>query len=251
VVTITYRNSDVNGTYDAIAFKGFGLAPRTLQVRYNHLGGTFPGGTTTVLRPGESLQTAFQLFPLAFSSSNSTLINPNVATGVVLPDGRQYRLRYNNYAELWRVELPTGGAFEYDHLGGGSDMHGVVGSGDPNSGGEMGIYRRVTVRRVYPDGATCEGKMVYSATTTTTGTPPTSTTSVIVDHQDASGTVSLAKQEHLFYGDPGPSLYPTVLPPTAYNPWNDAKEFATKQYDRLNGALLQRVDNSWFQTSIS
>jgi RHS repeat-associated protein len=156
-----------------------------------------------------------------------------LATAVILPDEREYRFRYNKYIELWRVELPTGGAIEYEHGSGTANPQGVMGNGDLNAGGEMGIFRRVTERRVYADGATLEGKTVYTATGST----------VTADHRDAAGN-SLGKNEHLFTGDPIPSL--TMLP-TQYNFWRHGKEDTTKLYDKLNGPQLRQVDNVWDQ----
>jgi len=40
-------------------------------------------------------------------ASPSTYYNPSVASAVELARRQQYQLRYNSYAELARVELPT------------------------------------------------------------------------------------------------------------------------------------------------
>ena len=239
VVTVTYNKTDANGVYDEVAFKGFGRTQRTIQVRFNSLGGSFPDGTT-VLRPGYSLQSPSQLFPPVLNSSSSPF-NPTRATAVVLPDGRQYRFRYNPYSELWRVDLPTGGAFEYeDGPGFGTYSTGVTGSASQQSGGELGIYRRVTERRVYPDGVTLEGKMVY---TDASG-------SVTADHQDPSGN-SLGKDQHFFSGSPLSSLLTLPSQATQHEPWKTGKEVTTKAYDKLNGPQLRQSDNTWSQSAPS
>src|SRR6185503_17768140 len=214
VVTVTYNRTDGNGVYDEIAFSGFGGAQRTIQVRFKSLGGSFPDGTP-VLRPGYSLQSPAQLFPPVLNSSSSPH-NPTLPTAVILPDGRQYRFRYNPYAELWRVELPTGGAFEYeDGPGFGTYSTGVIGSATQQGGGELGIYRRVTERRVYPDGVTLEGRMVYTGTSG----------SVTADHQDSSGN-SMGKDEHHFTGSPISRLTdPPTFTATQHEPWDTGKEF--------------------------
>jgi RHS repeat-associated protein len=244
MITVTNAKSDTNGLYDEIAFKGFGQAQRTIQVRRNNLGDTFPDGAT-VRRPGDSLTPASQLFQSVPNSSN-TPVNPLLASAVVLPDGRQYRFRYNKYIELWRVELPTGGAFEYEHGPGlGADQWGVVFGTIPGSTAqEMDVYRRVTERRVYPDGVNVEGKMIY----TEAATPDGNGTSVIADHRDPSGTTSLAKDEHWFFGQPRVSFFKL---PTSYDPWKYGKEFTTKSYDKLNGPQLRQADNTWTQSSPS
>ena len=87
-----------------------------------------------------------------------------------MPDGRLYRFFYNSYGELARVELPTGGAIEYDYAAGverlGFDPAADVGSGVFSvAGGESNIYRRVIEERVYTNGGSglsYEGKTTYS-----------------------------------------------------------------------------------------
>ena len=37
-------------------------------------------------------------------------------SAVELPNGRTYQFRYNSYGEVARIELPTGGATEYDWI---------------------------------------------------------------------------------------------------------------------------------------
>ncbi|MBK8148059.1 MAG: hypothetical protein IPK58_07520 [Acidobacteria bacterium] len=46
------------------------------------------------------------------------LFNPTVVSAITLPDGSKYRFRYNEYAEITRIEHPTGGyeRFEYDFV---------------------------------------------------------------------------------------------------------------------------------------
>lgn len=69
------------------------------------------------------------------------------------PAGSWYRLYYNQWGEMARVELPTGGAFEYEWDGGPQTLSNGVYSGGPPSGfAEYSIYRRVTTKRIYPDG---------------------------------------------------------------------------------------------------
>jgi len=107
-VTIAYL---YNGTqyYDVITYKGFGGATRTITVWHKLL--------SQALRSGYTQQTFAQLFP-ELNGSSSTLYDEWIVSSVDLPDGRTYQFRYNPYGELARVELPTGGAIEYDYLAG-------------------------------------------------------------------------------------------------------------------------------------
>ncbi|HEV2835743.1 MAG TPA: hypothetical protein VGW58_10525 [Pyrinomonadaceae bacterium] len=142
-ISIAYSVADVapHGTCDKITFRGFGGAERTIRISRtslaNALRTTQPGDSTTTW-------TFKQLFPELDGSATSQH-NPTVVSSLWLPDGqRRYRFYYNVYSELARVELPTGGAIEYD----------FANATNPYDG----IYRRVTERRVYANGVNLEGK---------------------------------------------------------------------------------------------
>ena len=154
VVNIYHSVEDVApyGLCDKIVFKGAGGEERVIRVSRDSLSNT--------LRAGYSIQTHTQLFPTlngALNISPNTFDPPGFVSSVWLPDGRRYRLFYNPYGELARVELPTGGAFEYDYTSGS----GVLSGPGPN-GEDLQIYRRVVERRTYSDGVTLTGKMLYS-----------------------------------------------------------------------------------------
>src|SRR6185369_925008 len=84
------------------------------------------------------------LFPEMYGSS-TTVHNPRMTSGVVLPDGRSYQFRYNSYGELTKVTLPTGGVFTYVWGPG-------VENGPPSGGAATSyIYRRVLEKRTYTD----------------------------------------------------------------------------------------------------
>ncbi len=104
-VTLTYPSGAVGFTQ--ISFKGFGGASRTIKIGQTNL--------ANALRSGYSLQTIAQLFPELTGGGPA---DPTVVNYIELPDGRRFELRYNPYAELARVVLPTGGAIEYDHAAG-------------------------------------------------------------------------------------------------------------------------------------
>jgi YD repeat-containing protein len=142
-VTIEYNVNDPQyGLCDRISFAGVGGAPRKIWVAKTNLG--------NALRSGYSLQTYAQLFP--YLSGGSTLHDPSGQVhSVWLPDGNRYQLRYNSHSELARVVLPTGGAFEYDW----GDVPGSACTYPE-------IFRGVLERRVFRDGSTLEGKMVYA-----------------------------------------------------------------------------------------
>src|ERR1700720_2341567 len=204
-VTISYDTSaetDCTSHVDVITFTGFGGAPRTITVTH--------GCLNSALRSDQPFLNYSQLFPVADLNGSGNIqsaFNPKMVTAVTLPDGRQYQFQYNSYAELARVVLPTGGAYEYDYTT-------TSGVGDDNvTGVDKEIYRRVIERRVMPDGANVEGLTRYSPATGVGGV-------VTVDHWNGSATLLLAHEEHTFHTSGAPLqdglqpnmlLYPDVL----------------------------------------
>ncbi|HEX6649994.1 MAG TPA: hypothetical protein VF075_10650, partial [Pyrinomonadaceae bacterium] len=234
LVTITYPSGTTGFTQ--ISFKGYAGASRTLKIGQTNL--------ANALRSGYTMLTGSQMFPEMTSvwSIDSTVINY-----VELPDGRSYQLRYNPYAELARVVLPTGGAVEYDWAAGLTDgaASGVFSYSFPPT--EKYIYRRVTERRIYPDGGSgsaFESKMTYSRPETTT----TNLGYVITEQRNANGAL-LTKTQHYFNGSPRASF---LLRPTQYPAWQDGREYKTEVFDTNGTTILRRVENSFAQrTSVS
>jgi YD repeat-containing protein len=190
-VIITYATSTV--LYDEIVYKGFGGAPRAIRVNYAYL--QDPGS----LRAGYSPQTYSQLFPISGSSLTLTF-NPKIIRSVTLPNSKQYEFQYNSYGELARVVLPTGGAFEYDHASGvEGNASGITGGFD---GYSLNVYRRVTTKRVYADGATLESKMTFSNTETV----PCSAC-VVIDQFGSDGVTRISQRRLFFEGSPVLSFF--------------------------------------------
>jgi YD repeat-containing protein len=235
VVMIAYQ-SDEGPTYgicDRITFNGFNVAPRIIRIaRYGLLENSF--------RPnaGYSKRSLAYLFP-GLNGSQQTDYNPNVVSAVYLPDGRSYRFYYNEYGELERVLLPTGGAIEY-RMSSGSGVYPT----DPDAG-DYQIYRRVTERQVYPDGTTIEGKTVYTASSSLPGDAHPWSTTVTIDQVNPSGTV-LARSEHHFNGSGFASLFNTVGY-YLYPAWDEGKEWRTFAFDSTGATALRRVTNTFLQ----
>lgn len=218
-INISYSVADVApyGTCDQITFKGFGGAQRTIRVSKTSLANAL---RTTQFGDSSTTWTFKQLFPDLDGSATSQH-NPTVISSLWLPDGqRRYKFYYNVYSELARVELPTGGAIEYD-FGNATNPY-------------DGIYRRVTERRVYADGANLEGKITYSDGL---GAP------VTVDSRDATGTL-LARSKHYFYGNPSGSLDQF---PWEYSEWRESREYKTEEFASNGTTLLRQTTNTWQQ----
>ncbi len=245
-ITIEYNIQDISpyGLCDRITFKGFGGASRVIRVSKTNLGGA--------LRSGFSLQSPLSLFPQLFSGS-STLHDPTVISAVWLPDSdgvvRKYGLRYNSYGELARVELPTGGAFEYDWAAGatGGPTSGVICplSNDPH------IYRRIIERREYPEGgtgSTYSTRMTYSRPeSASSNCPDTNDGYVEISQFNNPATAPetlLSRTRHYYYGSPTASLINTY-DPTAYTAWEEGKEYQTDVFASNGTTVLRRVVNNW------
>ncbi|MET0623077.1 MAG: hypothetical protein ABW250_08880, partial [Pyrinomonadaceae bacterium] len=240
VVTIS------NSQPTVITYKGFGGADRTVKVYITSLG-------SATLRPDFSLRTVDSLFPGLNNPDAGLPSAPQVIHSVVLPDGRSYQFKYNDYAELARVVLPTGGAIEYDYAPGLTD--------GPASGmftvnvNERQVYRRVVERRVYPDGGGAGmASTAYKVKQVYTRPESSLSNAGYVDARQctsASGVgvcdvaaTRLSWKRHYYHGSPRASF---SIQPHQYNPWRDGKEYETHVYDPQSGTLLRKVENGWEQ----
>ena len=147
--TIVTRNSYspncANGCYDTIQYPGFQsdgtLNLRTITVNY--------AGNFQDQRPCSSgcrqynPQTLFQLFGDNLAAAPTESFSVNVPTSVAFPGTSAFRFYYDSYIDLTRVELPTGGAIEYDWNGGPNQ---TTSGASPTA-----ILRRVSERRAYSD----------------------------------------------------------------------------------------------------
>ncbi|MET0624888.1 MAG: RHS repeat-associated core domain-containing protein [Pyrinomonadaceae bacterium] len=208
-----------------ITYKGFGGADRVISVTKVSL--------KDALRYDIPVKdyTYYDLFPELNGSSQTSGFGGPVVSEVVLPDGRKYKLSYNQYAELARVELPTGGAIEYDYEGG-------FASPDYPASGVINnqIYRRVVKRRVYPGGGRDNA---YSTQTVYGKGNPTSEITY-----DAAGN-RLSDVEHTFNGNPAAFTSPSVQP--WYEGGSAGRVAKTEVFSTGGGprTLLRRVENTY------
>ena len=236
VVTIGYASPSLPSS-DTITYKGFGNVSRTIRVWRDLL---YNSSTNNSLRSGYTLKSYYDLFPLNGASSGN--FNPTVVTSVELPNGQSYRFKYNSYGELARVELPTGGAMEYDHDGGlAANSPGLY-----NGGGyhyPQQIYRRVVERRVYADsGTTWQSRMTISK-------PEENGTNVgyaVVENRDFGGAL-LTRELHYYYGT---AKVDTLKDPTEPDPWKTGREWKTEVFDSNGATLLRRAEQTWQQPAV-
>jgi RHS repeat-associated protein len=160
---------------------------------------------------------------------------------VVLPNNLKYRFYYNDYGDVTRVDLPTGGSIEYTYepglTGTQTDYSGVQG-GIPGTYGTT-IYRRLTERRLYREGHTLESRETFSKPESTTG----NNLGYVERKQFDAGDILLGSERHFFYGSAFSSLGVTGM---SFAAWRDGREYHTETYDQ-NGNLLRQVDQTWEQ----
>jgi len=122
---VAYDVSDpACGVCDVITFLGASGQSWTIRV--------------TKALPENRLRRDFSATTNLFSFSQGASGPGLSITSVVLPDSRTYQFFYTNYGEVARVELPTGGAVEYEH---GQGLAGSV-AGVYSSGQVMGDLLR-------------------------------------------------------------------------------------------------------------
>lgn len=221
-VNITYANM-TSIMYDEIKFLGFGGTQRSIKVWRGPLGNH--------LRAGYTIKSYNQLFH-QLAQINASSYNPTVVTAVELPDGRQYTLRYNEYGELARVNLPTGGAINYNY---------TTGTGVIQDGDAFAIMRRVVSREVYANGTTLEAKMVYEMPVDVAA----ANVVVTVESRDGATDALMAKDTHKFYGNPAASLFDWRQ--KFYPAWKEGKEYETEAFDTNGAPSLRRVSQLWEQ----
>jgi RHS repeat-associated protein len=237
-VNITYSDFGVVNPpvllYDEITYKGFGGNSRSIKVWYSDLG--------QALRAGFTLQTYNCLFPnlnsgwtCGGSTGNTLIYTDTVVNKVELPNGRSYRLYYNPYRELARVELPKGGAIEYDYSAQNPDYSTI-----------KTVTRYVSERRVFlnANDTTPVGKKTYSFTffTDTSVTPYVSTTTSVVEYRDPNNL--LQSERHLFHG--AGNSKSLLGYPQSYKAWDEGLEFQTDIFNG-SGTLIKSTTNNWQQ----
>jgi RHS repeat-associated protein len=196
------REVQVTGNQNSqtITYKGFGGATRTIKVNYCDT-------TDPCLRADQSLQMLHTLFPMIVypNHPSNRLTGGGVIKDIELPDGRKYKFFYNSYTELARVELPTGGAVEYDY----------------ETVSQYSLTRRIIERRVYSNGVNLDSKIQYSYSDYPLMLPGTTipvalgTTEKLFDNQNSLKLLT----KHYFVGcipDSGTNCYY----PTGYEPPN-------------------------------
>ncbi len=172
-----------------------------------------------------------------------------LTTGVFLPGGLSYRFYYNQYDDLRRIDLPTGGSIEYEY---GPGLDGPQPTPDyritnplPGTydGGpsDFHVYRRVTERRLYKEGHVLVNKQTFSKPEHTQNGNAGFVEKKVYD---SNGTTLLGSEKHYFYGGANDTF--NVWLPFAYAPWKIGREYHSEFYD-AGGNLLSQNSQEWQQ----
>lgn len=220
-ITVSAQGGNQN-----VGFKGFGGSERSTVVS------DYSAPDSTVL-----LNTLFPWIPSNHPANQP--VGCNYRNFVELPNSKRYTFTYNCYGEVSRIDLPTGGAIEYDYA-----------SVSPNTFGSM--ERRLTERRVYADGTNLESRTTYSYSSSV----PTDAHSGLVLPEQKTTTIQIfdrngvAKSHtksyfHGCFADgadcilPAPNSGPA---PESAKKLLDGMPFRSEVYSANGSALLKRTD---------
>lgn len=251
-IKIDYVATDAQyGQHDKITIRGFGGAERIIRVAYAFEGNWWR--TTQTYDPANPLPLQ-DLFP-ELDGYGGAADMLKVAS-IWLPDGRRYKFQYSIYQELARVELPTGGAIEYDYSGGSNNQNdpvsGEVGDYDitryPANVGtvpRVGIYRRLIKRRIYKENNTLVGVTTYSKPNNINNGSFNWESDLIVEQWAADGTTPLARSRHYFHGSALESSKGN-FDPAGVPFWRDGREFKTETLPLTTSTTpVRRAENTW------
>ena len=155
---------------------------------------------------------------------------------VWMPNGLKYEFKYNRIGQLARIDLPTGGAIEYDF----ADLFQMPFPAAPDDLGPL--TNSISEKRVYNTNNVLLSRTKFTKPTSYTSyVNPTTRGETVRDVEvfDPSGN-RLAKSRHYFFGRPD-TRYPMTTP------WWHGREFRTEQYDFNGTTPLHISDNDWRQ----
>ena len=236
IITVNYDvNDPTYGLCDQIVVPGFGTTTQVVSITKTSL--------SAALRYDQPQpQTYGQLFPEGTWLNAGTQFNPSIVSGVYLPNGQSYKFYYNTYGELARIQIPAGGAVDYDYLGGLTN--------EPNSGAIINsrfVYRRVVAKRVFTSasdlGSNTKVTTYSRPESWSSGTGNVNSVGFVSIENRAVDNSFLSYEKHYFHGAAAHSFI-TVNP---YPAWNDGQEYQAEIFDADETTALWRSTKNWQQ----
>ena len=252
--TIEYSNGGA-GEFDKITFRGFQGGVREVKVRF--------GWLRDSLIAGASLESDASRFYLMCEFHNitcdSTIFDRVVIQSIDLPNGQQYKFKYSGPADLARVELPNGGAIEYESFT-EVDQVGTAWFGAnverPNiDQGQVVTFEdfafaKVVSRVVLPDGITPRQKTTFVPFTTTTSSQEYCARGIQAT-RFSDGVISGSSKHYFFELSRQPSTGYCLSDGSLLGfsaGWGRGKEYKTETYAE-DGTLLRTLERVWRQKS--
>ncbi len=244
-IKIIYPPFGIVGT-DEIQIKDLsGAVRRTIKVYHDSLTNLLFSGTLKEIRdstPGQPNA----LFPsLGPQDSNIDVpFDPDfLVSKVELPldpndpgaTARHYEFKYNAYAEIAEVKLPTGGSRVYEW-----EPYAQVVSGKPDGISNNQAFRRVRERRVYDSGV-LQSKMKITTSLSTTCTLGSSNEGLQVDvvNEDSGGS-AMTRERHQYCGRPDEINATVTFPaPFRHGSWKSGREVSSEQRNTANTQALR------------
>jgi hypothetical protein len=194
-------------TYTLIEYEGAGSTfNREVRIYYGPLSNALFDPNYTQDQPYSTLFSGdainwFNYVP------NPDRYNPSVVMEIRYPNTRSYKFRYNAYAEPTRVELPTGGKFEYK-WDKGCEINTATPPAQnwvPRNRCGVSIYRRLTERTAHDRSGVQLMRKVFDADDERASDDPIGTENLNVLENEYGGagfTTLLRQTKHVFFGRP-------------------------------------------------
>lgn len=244
-------NISYTSTQKTITFPKYGSGTNSIVIRSELLSTSSP-----VPRIRDYyVSSAHRVQPLnvLFPTSTSTYVNDfYVVADVTWPNSRKHEFFYNNYSEIARIKLPTGGSFEYDWDKAVTHNNGIA----TQAGGMVGdggfVYRRVKERRTYTADSVLEGVIKYENNDFDGGASLPTNLEVTVRKRATSSGSDIAVNKHAFHSTPQRAFF--GLPVGGFPGWREGKEFQVQATDpanpySLSGGWLRTDVTDWWQGS--
>ncbi|NJM52594.1 MAG: hypothetical protein HC846_03865 [Blastocatellia bacterium] len=216
-----------------ITFKGTNGAVRTFKI---FGGGELRSGYSPILMP--------QAFPELNGAQRLTAqsVGGGDTDRIELPDGRIYKFKYEPYGGIARIELPTGGAIEYDWAKGYDSWGGSGAFATPESQTSYTsygfVYRRVVEKRVYDNGASGA-----NYTNKTTVSSSTTSNTVTVREYEAGNSTPTSRIDHFYHSNALSGFQNTD--PFYLESSFAGIEYQTDFYAGDGSQLLRRSEQTW------
>ena len=227
-VTLSQIDGATGRTYDELTYPGFNGATRPIKIFYDTL--------NNVLRTDQSPETTAVLWPNVGSTASPP--GGTFISEILLPDQSTYTFQRDSYGNVARVQLPSGGAVEYDWAG-------QVESTNTSSTGPTSFFLRcvLTQRREYLDLAAKSPSRItkYGTAPIIANLPP----GVSVADYDGTGSVLQALVDHYVV----PGAWPPSAPATAYEDPTTGQEPTTIYFDTDGQAHLREIDRTYMMRS--